>query len=527
MEPPLVVTHDSHLISLSVPVLQHSLSQPIQKLIDNIDSTNQTVPTSKPLPSLSLGVAVNSALHTIKLARSLIAAASESATTSIVVAVPMPVPLSQPVSFPPPPPTNSWLQDCADRAKTMTMRPTTAATIATTAQNQYHHYEQILRRTAPHLTAPPRRIAMEPQYPGKNDICGINRTIVFNEISSARVGLRNKHAAPQMTSVNTSVLMANQPIFSLPTTFFDLSVDILLLILSQLTVQDLCHFAQVSRMATRIAFDTTLWRHMHINGSALCPQSLAAVGLRQPQTLLLHRCRSITATGIRALLSPPAPWLQVLSLRGCSTISDRSIEHITITCTHLQELDLGWCGISDTSGLMVARMSALTQLSLKGCHQLTDNCMIPIIERHGPTLKGLDIFGCHQITHRTIISVSQHCSVLQKLCVAHCANVSDIAITRLAPCVPGLQDLDLGGCKQIRDSCLFAIATNCPNLTLLHLAFCLLITDNGISAIADSCPRLRSLDVNGCFNVGDQTVARLISRCNFLVNLSFCVIIFL
>ncbi|URD93392.1 EIN3-binding F-box protein [Musa troglodytarum] len=88
--------------------------------------------------------------------------------------------------------------------------------------------------------------------------------------------------------------------------------------------------------------------------------------------------------------------LRSLVLRGCERVSDRGAAVITRRCTKLVELDLGGCSISDEAVEKVVGEDPpdLEVLSLAGCTGITDRSLDALDEYGGLALNRLDLNGC-------------------------------------------------------------------------------------------------------------------------------------
>ncbi|CAL9748933.1 unnamed protein product [Musa acuminata subsp. burmannicoides] len=88
--------------------------------------------------------------------------------------------------------------------------------------------------------------------------------------------------------------------------------------------------------------------------------------------------------------------LRSLVLRGCERVSDRGAAVITRRCTKLVELDLGGCSISDEAVEKVVGEDPpdLEVLSLAGCTRITDRSLDALDEYGGLGLNRLDLTGC-------------------------------------------------------------------------------------------------------------------------------------
>ncbi|XP_049900291.1 lysine (K)-specific demethylase 2Aa isoform X1 [Epinephelus moara] len=207
--------------------------------------------------------------------------------------------------------------------------------------------------------------------------------------------------------------------------------------------------------------DKRLWSHIDVSRcSPLSNQALAGIIKRQPTSLdlswtplakrqlncLLTRLpglRELRVTGLSwsclsALVSPTLPYLRLLDLRWCEGLKDAQIKElitppgsessrsrlrnmVTLCLSgldisestlrllqrhmpQLERLDLAHCKeISDSSIALLAAAgthsrNSLTELTLAGCSELTDGCLLYLKRLSSLTL--LDLRGCKGISRR-------------------------------------------------------------------------------------------------------------------------------
>ncbi|XP_019085135.1 PREDICTED: EIN3-binding F-box protein 1 isoform X1 [Camelina sativa] len=114
-------------------------------------------------------------------------------------------------------------------------------------------------------------------------------------------------------------------------------------------------------------------------------------------------CSNLTDKVISAITARNGWTLEVLNIDGCSNISDASMVSIAANCQILSDLDLSKCSISD-SGIQALASSEklkLQILSMAGCSMVTDKSL-PAIVRLGSTLLGLNLQQCRSISNSTV-----------------------------------------------------------------------------------------------------------------------------
>ncbi|CAF90519.1 unnamed protein product, partial [Tetraodon nigroviridis] len=229
--------------------------------------------------------------------------------------------------------------------------------------------------------------------------------------------------------------------------------------------------------------DKRLWSHIDVSRcSPLSNQALAGIIKRQPYSLDLSwtplakrqlNCLLTRLPGLRelrvaglawsclsALVSPTLPCLQLLDLRWCEGIKDAQIKDLIIPpgsessrsrlrnlvtlrlsgldisesilkllqrhMTQLERLELSHCkNITDSSVALLAAPGThtrnnLTELTLAGCNELTDCCLLYMKRLSSLTL--LDLRGCKSVSRRAcdafiadLSHISLYCMMEEKL----------------------------------------------------------------------------------------------------------------
>lgn len=117
----------------------------------------------------------------------------------------------------------------------------------------------------------------------------------------------------------------------------------------------------------------------------------------------LTGCWNLTDNIISALARLHGETLEVLNVDGCRRITDASMAAIAHYCMLLNDLDVSKCAITD-AGLAIlsgARKLSLQVLSLSGCSEVS-NQSIPFLTKLGKTLVGLNLQNCNSITSSSI-----------------------------------------------------------------------------------------------------------------------------
>ncbi|CAL0323173.1 unnamed protein product [Lupinus luteus] len=117
----------------------------------------------------------------------------------------------------------------------------------------------------------------------------------------------------------------------------------------------------------------------------------------------LSGCINLTDKLVLYLANLHGWTLETLNLDGCKNITDASLMAISENCPLLCDLDVSKCAITDAgiAALADAKQFNLQVLSLSGCTLVSDRSL-PALRKLGPTLLGLNIQHCDAISSSTI-----------------------------------------------------------------------------------------------------------------------------
>ncbi|KAL3535867.1 hypothetical protein ACH5RR_004328 [Cinchona calisaya] len=146
----------------------------------------------------------------------------------------------------------------------------------------------------------------------------------------------------------------------------------------------------------------------HLDLSGLCGITDAALLplLESCESLVkvnVSDCINLTDKVIVALAGLHGGTLELLNLEGCKKVTDASLVTIADSCLFLNDLDISKCSITDAG---VAALSGgvhqnLQVLSLAGCSMVSNRSM-PHLKKLGETLVGLNLQHCNSISSSTI-----------------------------------------------------------------------------------------------------------------------------
>ncbi|CAL5198636.1 unnamed protein product [Lathyrus oleraceus] len=117
----------------------------------------------------------------------------------------------------------------------------------------------------------------------------------------------------------------------------------------------------------------------------------------------LTGCWNLTDNIVSATTRLHGGTLEVLNLDGCWNITDASLVAIADNCLLLNDLDVSRCAITDAgiSVLSDAIQLSLQVLSMSGCSEISNNCM-PFLKKLSQNLLGLNLQNCIGIGSNTI-----------------------------------------------------------------------------------------------------------------------------
>ncbi|KAJ9140985.1 hypothetical protein P3X46_031572 [Hevea brasiliensis] len=117
----------------------------------------------------------------------------------------------------------------------------------------------------------------------------------------------------------------------------------------------------------------------------------------------LSGCMNLTDKVVSALAGLHGGTLELLNIDGCRKITDASLVSIAKNCLFLSDLDMSKCAVSDCgiAVLSSADQLNLQVLSLSGCSEVS-NKSFPFLKKLGRTLVGLNLQNCSSISSSTI-----------------------------------------------------------------------------------------------------------------------------
>ncbi|XP_077742755.1 uncharacterized protein LOC144307035 isoform X3 [Canis aureus] len=229
---------------------------------------------------------------------------------------------------------------------------------------------------------------------------------------------------------------------------------------------------------------------------------------------------------VYSLIPVLGPSLTVLDLSSCVALTNRTLQAIRASLTHLSVLRLAWCkelrdwgllGLGDPSdeptqepqehlraklrrnlksrsffpqlhqelehqalgpkdpspqpqGSSLLMLRALRELDLTACSKLTDASLAKVLQF--PELRQLSLRLLPALTDKGLVAVARGCPSLERLVLSHCSLLSNEGWSQAASSWPRLQHLNLASCGQLTEQTLDTVGQACKQLQMLDVAMC-------------------------------------------------------
>ncbi|CAN6442368.1 unnamed protein product [Victoria cruziana] len=119
----------------------------------------------------------------------------------------------------------------------------------------------------------------------------------------------------------------------------------------------------------------------------------------------LNGCENLSDNAVARLVMHHGATLQVLNLGGCRRLTDASLKALLMSCPLLQDLDLSRCSITDRGIVSlpssVKELPDLQILSLSGCSLVSD-ISLPVLGNMSGSLVGLNLQHCDSISNTAV-----------------------------------------------------------------------------------------------------------------------------
>uniref|UniRef100_A0A8C4QCT6 F-box and leucine-rich repeat protein 4 n=1 Tax=Eptatretus burgeri TaxID=7764 RepID=A0A8C4QCT6_EPTBU len=305
--------------------------------------------------------------------------------------------------------------------------------------------------------------------------------------------------------------------------YFDLlPFEIIEIILSHLTLPELCCLAQCSRTLRTLrnyCYNPSMYKHLDLKPfwPSLCEQDLLALKPR----LTCARSLGLSWTGNDGRFSTTwSEHLLHLELANCHWITNKSLESVTMLCPNLRDLDLSSCHrIPPRKFRQLSSLQRLQRLVLYRT-RIDVSCLCRLcaftlfLASNCQQLRSLNMWGSIGLTEVGLAHLTSRCKDIEVLDLGWCTNVwtESGVLSDMLRELPRLRRLVLTGNLSISDTDLEPLANHCPLLEQLDILGAPLVTHGGIFHLLDTCRHMCFLDVSFCFRVDEEMAFQLANR---------------
>ncbi|XP_067150047.1 F-box/LRR-repeat protein 4 isoform X4 [Apteryx mantelli] len=310
--------------------------------------------------------------------------------------------------------------------------------------------------------------------------------------------------------------------------------ELIQLILSHLTVPDLCRLAQTCKLLYQHCCDPLQYIHLSLQPYWARINDTSLEYLQSRCTLIQWLNLSwtgnrgaISVSGFSRFLKVCGSELVRLELSCGHFLNETCLEVITELCPNLQELNLSSCDkIPPQAFNHIAKVGSLKRLILYRT-KVEQTALLSILN-FCSELQHLSLGSCVMIEDYDLIAsmMGAKCKKLRSLDLWRCKNITESGIAELASGCQLLEELDLGWCPTLQSStgCFTNLARKLPNLQKLFLTANRSVCDADIEELAANCTHLRQLDILGTRMVSPASLRKLLESCKdlSLLDVSFC-----
>jgi F-box and leucine-rich repeat protein GRR1 len=186
------------------------------------------------------------------------------------------------------------------------------------------------------------------------------------------------------------------------------------------------------------------------------------------------------------------PWgmtfesLRILDLSDCNDLTDNGVQRIIDAAPRLRNLVLAKCRqITDRAITAITKLGKnLHYIHLGHCARITDVGVQSLV-RLCNRIRYIDLACCVNLTDQSISQLAT-LSKLKRIGLVKCSNITDVSIYALAT-------------RRTSDGEPLGSPTHAAPSVLerVHLSYCINITLAGITALLNNCPRLSHLSLTG------------------------------
>uniref|UniRef100_A0A8D0C4X9 F-box and leucine rich repeat protein 4 n=1 Tax=Salvator merianae TaxID=96440 RepID=A0A8D0C4X9_SALMN len=304
--------------------------------------------------------------------------------------------------------------------------------------------------------------------------------------------------------------------------YFDkLPYELIQLILSHLTVPDLCRLSQTCKLLYQHCCDPLQYIHLslqpywaRINDTALEHLQTRCILVQWLNLSWIGNRGSISSAAFSRFVRVCGSELVRLELSCGHFLNESCLEVIAETCLNLQELNLSSCDkLPPQAFNHIAKLCNLTRLVLYRTKvEIEDyDTIASMIAAKCKKLRTLDLWRCKNITENGIAELASGCTLLEELDLGWCPTLqsSTGCFAKLARKLPNLQKLFLTANRSVCDSDIEELAANCTNLRQLDILGTRMVSPASLRKLLESCKDLSLLDVSFCSQIDNRVVLEL------------------
>lgn len=331
-------------------------------------------------------------------------------------------------------------------------------------------------------------------------------TAALNVMGTRTSWEQTKTSAGQVTAGIGFTNNATPPLFGL-------HEEMLLKILSFLSLEDLLRFSRVSRMCYRLSLDRSLWKNVDMRRFASRlndPEKLELLIFKRFSNKI--QCLDLSgftvSEGTLNTLAISCKQLRVLKLKSVTFTTDtnRVIQRDNLDFPgKLNCLDIRFSqGHPRVFRAIASNLSKVESLGLCDAFLYTlleDGILEETIESM-KNLRVLDLSHCRLLKENTL-ALFARCSKLEVLSVRRCPMLTGSSIQEFLESCTHLQTLTLDGIS-IDDETLQSIRWDSTFLTYLELGWCPLITPIGLKLTLRKVAKIPTLEYLGLCSIGGR-----------------------
>ncbi|XP_026684033.1 F-box/LRR-repeat protein 20-like [Diaphorina citri] len=177
-------------------------------------------------------------------------------------------------------------------------------------------------------------------------------------------------------------------------------------------------------------------------------------------------------------------YLDVTSLCRCAQVS-KAWNILALDGSNWSRIDL-FNFQTDVEGPVLENISRrcggfLRQISLRGCQSMTDNSL-NILAQYCNNVEDINLNLCKKLTDATSLALSKHCAKLQRLDLASCSFITDQSLKALADGCRNLTHINISWCINITENGVIALARGCQKLESFTSKGCVQLTSEAYHA---------------------------------------------